>query len=100
MFIAFFHVRRPSSLNVSSFSVGKLLKSNQTTELDLNVIKSAGRITRERPLTSRKVDKTINSLWLELEERITIAEFLEKACNFFEPDRVCYFSQNGKRLTL
>jgi hypothetical protein len=64
------------------------MKSNADTELDLQAVKHAFSLGKSKPVKARIVDRKINDLWTKFDERvINISQFLDLACNFFEPDR-------------
>jgi len=68
------------------------LKSNADTELDLQAVKHAFSLGKSKPVKARIVDRKINDLWTKFDEGaregvINISQFLDLACNFFEPDR-------------
>ena len=51
-------------------------------------LKNAFALGKNKPVKARKVDKKIDDMWDKLDDGIlTISQFLELACNFFEPDR-------------
>ena len=64
------------------------MKSNADTELDLEAVKHAFSLGKNKPVKARIVDRKINDLWTKFDEGvINISQFLDLACNFFEPDR-------------
>ena len=64
------------------------MKSNADTELDLEAVKHAFSLGKSKPVKARIVDRKINDLWTKFDEGvINISQFLDLACNFFEPDR-------------
>ena len=64
------------------------MKSNADTELDLQAVKHAFSLGKSKPVKARIVDRKINDLWTKFDEGvINISQFLDLACNFFEPDR-------------
>ncbi|EFX64420.1 hypothetical protein DAPPUDRAFT_334208 [Daphnia pulex] len=80
-----------------------LVKSNADTELhsksganivsteqsvDLQAVKHAFTLGKSKPVKARLVDRKIDEMWTKYDEGvINISNFLELACNFFEPDR-------------
>ena len=63
------------------------MKSNADTELDLEAVKHAFSLGKSKPVKARIVDRKINDLWTKFDEVINISQFIDLACNFFEPDR-------------
>lgn len=51
-------------------------------------MKHAFTLGRSKPVKARLVDRKIDEMWTKYDEGvINISNFLELACNFFEPDR-------------
>ena len=63
------------------------MKSNADTVLDLQAVKHAFSLGKSKPVKARIVDRKINDLWTKFDEVINISQFIDLACNFFEPDR-------------
>ncbi len=70
-----------------------LFKSNADTELRIYKLLNTHSLEcvwwgKSKPVKARLVDRKIDEMWTKYDEGvITISNFFELACNFFEPDR-------------
>lgn len=56
--------------------------------MDLQALKLGYTLGKIKPVKAKLVDRKIDLMWEKLDNGlVTISQFLEFGCNFFEPDR-------------